>query len=412
MSASTVAGRVRAFVEATWRPDATLAQWRDALFDAGFAVPSWPARWGGLDMTASESLEVANTLRELGVPGAPETVAMTLAAPTIVEHGPDELRHRHLRACATGAEVWCQLFSEPGAGSDLAGLTTRAELNGDEWVVSGQKVWNTGAAQAAFGLLLARTDWNAPKHRGITCFVLPMRQSGVEVRPLRQMNGHSSFNEVFLDAARIPRAAVIGEIDGGWAVALTTLAHERRLTRTRSAPTRRDRDARVWREAVAESTANSEPHKWYPQRAGRVDLLVEHARVAGRSNDALVRQAVASTIAMARAARLGAERAAAARAAGRAPGAEGSLGKLATSAIARSAAATHSLIAGSSALLSGPETSLAAVVAEIIVSVPGQSIAGGTDEIQRNIIGERVLGLPREPASDAHRPFCDLPRNL
>jgi alkylation response protein AidB-like acyl-CoA dehydrogenase len=403
---------VRRFVEAEWDPDRSLGEWRRALYAAGLAAPSWPTRWGGLGLDAADAAAVAEELRALGVPGAPETVAMSLAAPTLLEHGSDALCAAHLAPCATGEEVWCQLFSEPGAGSDLAGLTTRAERDGDEWVVTGQKVWNTGAVQAELGLLLARTNWDVPKHRGITYFALPMRQGGVEVRPLRQMNGHSSFNEVFLDGARVGTDAVIGQIDAGWPVALTTLAHERRLTRTRSPAIRRDGGGRVWREAIAETVAASEPHKWYPQRAGRVDLLVDHARSANRGADALVRQSVARTISMARAAGWTAERAAAARRRGQPPGPEGSLGKLSTSEIARSAAGAHSEIAGAAALCAGPDSVFGGVIAEILVSVPGQSIAGGTDEIQRNILGERVLGLPKEPSADADVPFRSVPRNI
>jgi alkylation response protein AidB-like acyl-CoA dehydrogenase len=404
--------RVAAFVADNWDPDGTLAEWRAALFASGLATPHWPTEFGGLGAGAPEAAGIAEALRAAGVPGAPETVAMSLIAPTLLEHGPDALARRHLGACATGQEVWCQLFSEPGAGSDLASLTTTAVRDGDEWVVSGQKVWTTGAASADYGLLLARTDWDAPKHRGITCFALPMRAGGVEVRPLRQMNGHASFNEVFLDGARAGAGAVIGEESGGWAVALTTLAFERRLTRTRAPMARRDESGRVWREAIAEATAASEPHKWYPQRAGRVDLLVTHARGAGHGEDPLVRQEVAGVIAMARAARLTAERAAAARAAGRPPGAEGSIGKLATSEIARAAARAHGRVAGAGGMLSGPSSPLGGVVAEILVSVPGQSIAGGTDEIQHNILAERVLELPREPGAASDLPFREVPRNL
>jgi alkylation response protein AidB-like acyl-CoA dehydrogenase len=239
-----------------------------------------------------------------------------------------------------------------------------------------------------------------------------MRQDGISVRPLTQMNGHSSFNEVFLDEALIPVDYIVGEIGGGWSVALTTLAHERRLTRTRAPQHRRDPDSRVWREAIAEATAVSEPHKWYPQRAGRVDLLVEHARASGRSDDPLVRQAAVQSLVLARAARLNAERTAEARLAGRPPGPEGSLGKLATSVIARAAARAHASMSGSSGMIAPHDGSLASVVAEILVSVPGQSIAGGTDEIQHNIIGERVLGLPKEPATDVDAAFRDVPRNL
>jgi alkylation response protein AidB-like acyl-CoA dehydrogenase len=403
--------RVAAFVTANWDPDGTLIEWRERLVTSGLATPGWPVEHGGLGAGPAEAAAIAEALREAGVPGAPETVAMSLVAPTLLEHAGGELARRHLPACATGTEVWCQLFSEPGAGSDLASLTTTAVRDGDEWVITGQKVWTTGAASAEFGLLLARTNWDAPKHRGITCFALPLTV-GVEVRPLRQMNGHASFNEVFIDGARAGSDAVIGEVDEGWAVALTTLAFERRLTRTRAPMNRRDGDGRVWREAILESTAANEPHKWYPQRAGRVDLLVEHARVAGRGADALVRQEVVGVIALARAARLTAERAAAARAAGRPPGAEGSIGKLQTSEIARAAARAHGAIARTGAMVSGPSSPLGGVVAEILVSVPGQSIAGGTDEIQHNILGERVLGLPREPGASADLPFREVPRNL
>ncbi len=193
---------------------------------------------------------------------------MSLVAPVILEHGSEDLKTRYIRPAVTGEITWCQLFSEPGAGSDLAGLASRAVRDGDGWLVTGQKVWSTGAATADFGLLLARTDPDVPKHRGITAFVLPMRQPGVEVRPLRQMNGHSSFNEVFFDGARVEH--VIGEPGGGWAVALTTLAHERRLAASRPARVPPDATGRAWQEAIAERTAVAEPHKWYPQRAGPI----------------------------------------------------------------------------------------------------------------------------------------------
>ena len=159
-------------------------------------------------------------LSDGGAVGPPVGGGMALAAPTILEHGPDALRARLLRRIITGEDTWCQLFSEPGSGSDLAGLTTRAELDGDEWVVNGQKVWNTSAHHADYGMLLARTDWDVPKHRGISYFALPMHQAGVEVRPLRQMNRHASFNEVFLTDARIPIDLMVGEPGEGWRAAL------------------------------------------------------------------------------------------------------------------------------------------------------------------------------------------------
>jgi alkylation response protein AidB-like acyl-CoA dehydrogenase len=238
-----------------------------------------------------------------------------------------------------------------------------------------------------------------------------MRQAGVEVRPLKQMNGHASFNEVFLDGARVPSENIIGDAGGGWAVALTTLAHERRLARSRPPARRRHVDHQVWREALAEQRAVSEPHKWYPQRAGRPDLLIERAKAAGVAGDPIVRQEIARVLTLASVAGWTASRAAAARALGRPPGPEGSLGKLATSVIARAAARAHSQIAGASGMLSGADAPLAGVITEILVSVPAQSIAGGTDEIQRNILAERVLALPKEPGPERDLPFRQVPRN-
>ena len=394
-----------------WDPGLSLLEWRRRLADSGWGTPGWPVRWGGLGLSVSDAAEVMEALSAAGVPGPPESVGMHLTVPTLLEHGSDELKERFLRPCATGEIVWCQLFSEPGAGSDLAGLTTRAVRDGDEWTVSGQKVWNTGAAQADYGLLLARTDWDVPKHRGITYFVIPMHQAGVEVRPLKQMNGHASFNEVFLDEARVPPGHVVGEVGGGWKVALTTLAHERRLAAPRAAANRRDSESALWRQALAEQRAATEVHKWYPQRAGRADLLVERARSRGMNSDPVVRQELVKVLALARCARWTAQRAAAARALGRPPGPEGSLGKLATSVIARAASQVHGLIAGATGMLAGDDAPLGGIITEIFVSVPSQSIAGGTDEIQRNILAERVLGLPKEPAVDRDMPFRQVPRN-
>ncbi len=183
---------VRAWVAEHWDATLPLVEWRQRLADSGWATPSWPEPWGGRGLGAWADDVVSSELLAAGAVGLPVGVGMALAAPTILTHGPDSLRERFLRATVTGEIHWCQLFSEPGAGSDLAGLTTTAERDGDEWVVNGQKVWNTSAHHAEYGMLLARTDWDSPKHRGLTYFVLPMQQTGVEVRPLRQMNEHSS----------------------------------------------------------------------------------------------------------------------------------------------------------------------------------------------------------------------------
>jgi alkylation response protein AidB-like acyl-CoA dehydrogenase len=410
-SPDEVRAELRRWLEGAWDPELGLLEWRTRLAGAGWACPTWPPAWGGRALSAALAEVVADELAAAGVPGPPDGVGMHLAAPTIFEHGPDDLRRRLLTATVTGETVWCQLFSEPGAGSDLAGLTTRAERDGDEWVVSGQKVWNTGAAHADLGLLLARTDWDVPKHRGITYFVLPMRQPGVEVRPLRQMNGHASFNEVFLDHVRIPDGNVIGAVGDGWRVALTTLAHERRLAPQARGAIRRQTSDRAWREAIAERVAASEPHKWYPQRAGRPDLVVQRALAAGKAADPVVRQEIAKLVALAWSARWTARRAAVARALGRPPGPEGSLGKLASSNIARAASRIHALIADASGMLAGVDAPLDGIIAEIFLSVPAISIAGGTDEIQHNILAERILGLPKGPEPDRDVPFRHVRRN-
>jgi len=405
-----VRAELRAWLEASWDPELPLVEWRRQLAAARWAAPSWPERWHGRGLPAWADEVTAVELAAHGSVGTPAGVAMALAAPTILAHGPDGVRERFLLPILTGEETWCQLFSEPGAGSDLAGLTTRAERDGDEWVVSGQKVWNTSAHHADFGLLLARSDWDAPKHRGLTYLVLPMRQPGVVVRPLRQMNGHASFNEVFLDGARVPADLGVGAVGDGWAVARTTLAHERRFGSLRpgsygTAP------GRALREARAEVAEHFAPYVWYPQRAGRVDLLVDRARAQGRAGDPVARQELARVLSLQKVSSWTAERARANRAAGRPPGPEGSIGKLALSHVARAAARAHSLLAGPSAMLAGGDAPLDGTITEVLLSVPAQSIAGGTDEIQRNILAENLLGLPREPAVDREAPFRSLPRN-
>jgi len=407
-----VRAEVREWLADNWHPELSLIEWRTRLADAGWACPSWPERWCGRNLPPAMASVVADEIVAAGAVGIPDGVGMSLAAPTMLEHASDEVKERFVRRTVTGELKWCQLFSEPGAGSDLAGLTTRAERDGDQWIVNGQKVWNTSAHHADVGLLLARTDWDVPKHRGITCLIVPMRTPQVEVRPLRQMNGHASFNEVFFTDAPVPVDDVIGEVGGGWAVALTTLSHERRLAPTRfGAGEVPATPGRVAREALAEAAVAAEPYTWYPQRAGRPDLVVGRARETGMSTDPVVRQQVAQVVSLVRVAQWTQQRALAARRLGRPPGPEGSLGKLASSAIARASAQVHAAMSGADALLTGADSPLGGVIAEILVSVPAVSIAGGTDEIQHDILGERVLGLPKEPQVDRDLPFRDVPRN-
>jgi alkylation response protein AidB-like acyl-CoA dehydrogenase len=390
-----------------WDPGMALRDWRELLLRAGWAAPSWPRRWHGRGLPAWADELVGSELIRLGAVGVPVGSGTWLAAPTILAHGPDELRDRLLAPTLTGEQTWCQLFSEPGAGSDLGGLSTSAVLDGDSWVVNGQKVWNTSAHHADMAMLLARTDASVPKHQGITYFALPMHQPGVQVRQLRQMNFHASFNEVFLTDARVPRDNVIGAVGAGWTAALTTLAYERRFSALRR-PDYSSGPGRALDEARAEADDHFATYSWYPQRAGRPDLVVAHAKAAGVSDNPVIRQAIARLITMHRASAWTADRASAARAAGARPGAEGSIGKLAASTIARESAKVHSMIAAAGALLTGPDSPLHGIIAEILMSVPGQSIAGGTDEIQRNILAEKVLGLPAEIRVDRDVPFSEL----
>ena len=411
-TADEAKAEVRSWLEANWDPELSLVEWRGRLADSGWGCPTWPEEWYGRGLPPAMAEAVAAEFDRVGAVGTPAGSGIGLAAPTILEHGSDDLKARLLRPIVTGEHTWCQLFSEPGSGSDLAGLTTKAERDGDEWVISGQKVWNTSAHHAQFGMLLARTDWDVPKHRGITYFAVEMQQPGVEVRPLRQMNGHASFNEVWFDGARVSARNVVGDVGNGWAVALATLAHERRFNPApRPAARGASRSGRAHREAAAETAEHYEPYKWYPQRAGRVDLVPERAKATGASTDPRIRGDVARLTELVRVSQWTAQRARVARALGRPPGPEGSLGKLGSSDIARAAARLHGRIAGAHGMLRGGDDGTGGIVAEVLVSVPAVSIAGGTDEIQRNILGERILGLPKEPQVDRDLPFRDVPRN-
>ncbi|MGA1542528.1 MAG: acyl-CoA dehydrogenase family protein, partial [Ilumatobacteraceae bacterium] len=223
----SVRNEVDAWIDTNWDPELPLLEWRERLVTSGWMVPSWPTKWFGRGLAASADRIVADALRDRGAPGAPIGSGMSLAAPTLLEHASDQLNRDLIRPTITGAITWCQLFSEPGAGSDLASLSTTATLDGDEWVLNGQKVWNTSAHHADFAIVVARSDWDAPKHRGISYFVLPMGQAGVEVRGIKQMNRHASFNEVFLTDARLPAHFLVGDRGDGRRIARTPLAHER-----------------------------------------------------------------------------------------------------------------------------------------------------------------------------------------
>jgi alkylation response protein AidB-like acyl-CoA dehydrogenase len=410
---AAVRAECRAWLEANWDPNLGLVEWRHKLAESGWGNPHWPSRWYGRDLPVGLVPVVKEEFARIGAIGPAEAGIRVLAAATILAHGTDMHKEKFLLRIMTGEDTWCQLFSEPGSGSDVAGAVTRAEMKGNQWIINGQKVWTTSAHKAHWGLLLARTDWDKTKHAGLSYFILDMKQPGVDVHPLRQMNGHASFNQVFITDAKVEPEFLVSEVGNGWAVTTTTLMHERRgADGVRSWGTGSDRPERIYVEQREEIATTMEPYKWYPQRAGRVDLVIPRAKETGRIADPVVRQEIAKLMIMSKSAEWTARRARTAQEQGRPQGPEGSLGKLASSHIARAAARVHTQISGADALLSGEDGAMNGVIAEILVSVPATSIAGGTDEIQRNIISERVLKMPRERTGDSDKPFKDVPRNL
>jgi alkylation response protein AidB-like acyl-CoA dehydrogenase len=353
-----------------------------ALADGGWMVPTWPAEFGGRGMTPADAGVVSRALAGFEAPDLyPYLVGLHVVAPTLLAIASEEQKHRWLRPIASGTEIWCQLFSEPGAGSDLANVGTRAERDGDVWRVTGQKVWTSRGHYARWGFLVARSDPNVAKHAGITTFAVDMGAPGVEVRPLRQMNGDAHFSEVFLDGVEVPDTDRIGAAGAGWNVTRTALANERG--------------------ALGVSGAGT---------GVPLDRLLTHVRertAAGSggatSADAMLRDRAIREYVAVETARLTTRRARDAARTGRTPGPEGSGSKLRGSATMKSAAGAALAALGADALLAGGEWQT------LFLTAPSMSIRGGTDEIQRNIVGERVLGLAPEPRVDVDRPWSEIP---
>jgi alkylation response protein AidB-like acyl-CoA dehydrogenase len=408
----SVGAEARTWLEANWDVNLGLVKWRNKLADSGWGMPNWPSEWYGKDLSVGLVPVVEEEFRRIGALPIPKSGIRMLAAATILNHGSDMHKEKYLRPILTGEDVWCQLFSEPGSGSDLAGATTKAVMVGNKWVVNGQKVWTTSAHKARWGLLLARTDMNVPKHQGLSYFIIDMHQPGVEAVPLKQMNGHASFNQVFLTDAEVMPDFQVAELGDGWKVATTTLMHERRgADSLRSWGQVPDLEGSIYDEERAEVETTLAPYKWYPQRAGRVDLIMQRAKETGAINDPAMRQEIAKLMVLHKSAEWTARRARSAQEQGKPQGPEGSLGKLASSNVARASARVHTMVSGADAMLSGADGVMNGTIAEILISFPASSIAGGTDEIQRNIISERVLKMPKETRFDADKPFKDVPRN-
>ncbi len=418
LTAELVREEVRAWLAENWDPDLTLAQWWDRLAESGWAVPTWPEEWYGKGFTRDLAAAVSEEIAAVGAVGPPSGLGILLAGPTIITHGTDEQKRRYLKPIINGQEAWCQLFSEPGAGSDLAGLQTRAERDGDEWVVNGQKVWTSGGQLADLGMLVARTDWDVPKHKGLTYFALPMDQPGVEVRPLREMTGRALFSEVFFTDARVSDDARIGELNGGWAVANTTLANERAGLGSGGSgalggafPGRKAGflDRRAGDLAGGAPRGGGAGANVGSTRSGK--LFMQLAKELGRDRDPVVRQNLAQLYTLNEIGRMTALRTKAARAAGRGPGPEANTAKLMMSRITRLSREVGLEILGPWGTLMGPDTPGGGAIQEMALFSPAPSIYGGSDEIQKNIIGERVLGLPKEPDPYKGKAFREVPRN-
>ena len=413
MSVEEVRGAVEAWLDENWDENLNVGDWWDRLGSSGYAHPILAEKAYGKGWSRSHAATVMAIMADRNVMGPPSGLGRMLAAPTIATHGSQEQIDRLIPPILDGSIGWCQLFSEPGAGSDLAGLSTKAEKDGDEWVITGQKVWTSGGQIADMGMLIARTDPDAPKHRGITWFAFDMRQPGVTVRPLVEMTGKAMFNEVFIDEARVRDADIIGGLNQGWAAANTTLMVERAsLGSSGKTPASAAGSGikSVRPHAVSEFINRVGSEAGLPPLGIRLwHRLVEVAVKSGRNEDLVLRQEFAKLYSLIEVNRMSGIRA---KDPGQRTGAEPNIGKLIMSDLFRGFRKLGNDIIGADGMLTGAdESQTGGVVAEITLFSPGPSIYGGTDEIQRNIIGERVLGLPREPGPGKDTPFRDLVKN-
>lgn len=357
-------------------------EYRKARFDAGFGALTLPEEFGGRGLPSVYAVAFADEEREFDVPPSSEIISVTtgLVGAAVSVFGTPEQREKYARAFLRTDELCCQLFSEPGAGSDLAGLSTKAVRDGDEWVVDGQKIWTSNAQFSEYGFMLARTDPDVVKQGGITAFLVRMDSPGIEIRPIRQMSGPASFNEVFFDGVRIPDSMRIGDVNDGWKVAMATLGFER--------------------------SSSGSGHR---RKGGTSADLVELAKALGVNDDPVVRQELADVYVRTQLHAAVVAKVARANAAGDKPGPAGSLGKLiASDNLVRIGNAAADMLGSSLVADTGEWGQFA--WSDHVLGAPGYRLAGGTDEIQRNIIAERVLGLPAEHRADK-APFSQLSKN-
>jgi len=366
-----------------WGTSEALKGWLTEVVDARWAVPRWAPEWFGRGLSHEQGKIVEREFARVGAPGSGQC-RTNMWANTLLARGQQSLKEQLIGPLLRNEVNMCLLYSEPGAGSDLAGIRTRADRHGDHYVVNGQKVWTSGAAIADYGMLIARTDWDVPKHMGISFFFCPMQQEGIEVRPLRQVTNESHFNEVFISDAVVPAENRLGELNEGWKVLQTALAYERSIM---------GEGARGARSGAEESRSQ--------------EVLVQLAREAGVLEDPTLRQEIAQAIAYKKLNALNTARAKADMAQGTSSPVM-SLGKLAMSRILHEEARVRTSILGAGSLFEGADHPRAEDANFLTLNAYFTSIGGGTDQIQRNIIGERVLGLPKEPEVDKTIPFRDV----
>lgn len=379
---------VRSFLQKNWNPawrnqvteGANRAAWLSLVVDARWAAPRWPLDSFGKGLNNEQARVVEQEFAAVGAFGTGQD-RTNLWANTALAYGNDRLKAKFVPALLKQEIGMCLLYSEPNAGSDLAGIRTRADREGDEWVVNGAKIWTSNARSADYGMLIARTDWDAPKHKGISFFFLPMKQEGVEIRPLRQITNESHFNQIFFNNARIPADNLLGKLNSGWGVLQTALAYERSVMGD---------GARGPRSGVPAPKGDNE--------------LIELAREAGVLGDPLIRQEIARVTAYKKLNALNNARAKAALEQSTSSSIM-SLGKLAMSRILHEEARLRTAMLGADSLLEGKLYPRAEDANFLTLNAYFTSIGGGTDQIQRNIIGERVLGLPKEPEVDRDVPF-------
>ncbi len=358
--------------------------WQAKKADAGWACLRWPKQYGGQEATAIQSVIFGQEQSHFDTPPDIYGIGHGMLGPTIMAHGTEEQKDRLLPGMARGDEVWCQLFSEPDAGSDLAGLKATAVRDGDDWVINGQKIWTTGAQYCKWGMIITRTDPNVVKHAGLTYFIVDMEAPGIEIRPIRQMNGGAGFNEVFFNDVRTPDTNRVGAVGDGWRGAITTLMNER--------------------SSIGGSMGGSGGIKELIRLAQNVEL---NGRPA--VEDGAVRQRIAQFAVRRSGVKFTGQRSLSALSQGQTPGPEAAIGKLVAAVMGQEMADFAIELMGEVGVLSGDDVPFGSTFPAIYMAMPGMRLAGGTDEILRNIIAERVLGMPGEPRMDKGKPFKDIP---